>query len=156
MGNEKQMILNQKGSQGIFKSCFSICLFLGHFLVLNFSTAYSASTFFIFSISKDLPMGIEGEIIRKNYYVNIGETQGVRENSLLNVYRQISVPNPYNNKKLVNYKVKIGQLKVLHTSRDGSIAIEKSHHFGHSDSPVIELRHFMIGDQVSVAINEDD
>ena len=100
-------------------------------------------------------MGFEEEVIRKNYYVNIGQSQGVQENSILDVYRQIAIPNPYNNKKLVNYKVKVGQLKVLHASSDGSIAIEKTLHFNQDEHPVVDLQHFMIGDQVSVNIKDD-
>lgn len=92
-------------------------------------------------------MGHEGEVIRKNYYVNIGKGQGVNKDSVLDVHRIISVQNPYDNKKRVNYKVKIGELKILHASDDSSIAMV--HHYNEEDT-IFELPQFMIGDHVGI------
>ncbi len=110
-----------------------------------------ASSYVIFSLTQDLPMGIENEVIRKNYYINMGKGQGVKKDSVLDVFRIISVQNPYDNKKRVNYKVKIGELKVIHSSDDASIAT--LHEYVKEDVPVFELPHFMVGDHVAINVD---
>ncbi len=105
----------------------------------------------IFSLTQDLPMGFENEVIRKNYYVNIGRSQGVKKDSVLDVFRIVSIQNPYDNRKRVNYKVKIGELKVLHASDDASIAsVEK---YQKEDTPIFELNQFMVGDHVAINVD---
>ena len=108
-----------------------------------------AKDFVIFSMAQDLSMGQENEVIRKNYYVNLGKGQGVSKDSVLDVHRVISVQNPYDNKKRVNYKVKIGELKVLHVSDDAAIAMV---HSLEEEQVIFELPQFMIGDHVSVNV----
>ncbi len=110
-----------------------------------------ASSYVIFSLTQDLPMGIENEVIRKNYYINMGKGQGVKKDSVLDVFRIISVQNPYDNKKRVNYKVKIGELKVIHSSDDASIATLNE--YVKEDVPVFELPQFMVGDHVAINVD---
>ena len=124
-------------------------------LVLLFSMfichTVSARSYVIFSMAQDLPMGFDNEVIRKNYYINMGSSQGVRKDSVVDVFRIISVQNPYDNKKRVNYKVKIGKLKILHTSDDASIATVQEYH--KEDVPIFELNQFMIGDHVAINVD---
>lgn len=110
-----------------------------------------ARSYVIFSLAQDLPMGIENEVIRKNYYVNMGKGQGVKKDAILDVFRIISVQNPYDNKKRVNYRVKIGELKVIHSSDDASIAVVNE--YVKEDVPVFELSQFMIGDHVAINVD---
>lgn len=107
----------------------------------------------IFSVSKDIPMGFDNEVIRTNYYVDIGKDQGVLEGTKLDVYRVISKQNPYDNRKRVNYKVKVGILKVLHAEENASIAILDSKRTT-PDDPILEVEAFMIGDFVSVNVEK--
>jgi hypothetical protein len=100
---------------------------------------------------QDLPMGFENEVIRKNYYVNVGSGQGVKKNSILDVFRIISVQNPYDSKKRVNYRVKIGKLKVLHSSDEAAIATVEE--YDKEETPIFELPQFMIGDHVSINVD---
>ena len=97
-------------------------------------------------------MGKEGEIIRKNYYINMGSGQGVKKDSVLDVHRIVSVQNPYDNKKRVNYKVKIGELKVLHSSDEASIAMVNEYE-KEDETPIFELPQFMVGDHVSINVD---
>ena len=120
------------------------------FLTL-FSQSLMARSYVIFSLAQDLAMGVENEVIRKNYYVNIGSGQGVKKDTLLDVFRIVSVQNPYDNKKRVNYKVKIGELKVLHASDDASIAVVSE--YEKEDTPIFELSQFMVGDHVSINVD---
>lgn len=118
---------------------------------LLISQGIAAKSYVIFSMAQDLPMGLENEVVRKNYYVNIGSGQGVKKDSILNVFRIISIQNPYDNKKRVNYKVKIGELKVLHSSDEASIAMVKE--YEREETPIFELDQFMIGDHVSINVD---
>ena len=96
-------------------------------------------------------MGFENEVVRKNYYINMGSSQGVKKNSVIDVFRIVSVQNPYDNKKRVNYKVKIGELKVLHTTDDAAIAMVNE--YEKEDVPIFELNQFMIGDHVAINVD---
>lgn len=97
-------------------------------------------------------MGHDNEVVRKNYYVNMGSGQGIKKDSVLDVFRIISVQNPYDNKKRVNYKVKIGELKVVHSSDEASIATVNSYE-KEDTTPIFELPQFMIGDHVSINVD---
>jgi hypothetical protein len=119
--------------------------------ILLLSQAVSARSYVIFSMAQDLPMGLDNEVVRKNYYINMGSGQGVKKDSIVDVFRIISVQNPYDNKKRVNYKVKIGELKVLHSSNEAAIAMVNG--FEKEDTPIFELNQFMIGDHVSVNVD---
>ena len=68
----------------------------------------------IYSIMQDVPMGNEKEIVRKNYYINMGTSQGLSKGSSLDVYRALSLQNPYDGSNRVNYKVKVGTLEIIH------------------------------------------
>ncbi len=97
-------------------------------------------------------MGYENEIIRKNYYINMGGAQGIKKDSIVDVFRIISVQNPYDNKKRVNYKVKIGELKVIHASPESSIAMINEYE-KEDLTPIFDLPQFMVGDHVSINVD---
>lgn len=126
--------------------------FLTIIATLLLSQATLARSHVIFSMAQDLPMGLENEVIRKNYYVNMGTGQGVKKDTTLDVYRIVSVQNPYDNQKRVNYKVKVGELKVLHASEEASIASVKTYESSEGN-PILELNQFMIGDHVSINVD---
>ncbi len=115
------------------------------------STQLMARDHLIYSVAEDIPMGNENEVQRRNYYVNMGQNQGVTKGVVLEVYRVISKSNPYDNKRRVNYKVPIGQLEVLHSENESAIASIKMKHDTIND-PLFEINNFMIGDHVSVHI----
>ncbi len=118
---------------------------------LLISQAVSARSYVIFSLAQDLPMGFDNEVVRKNYYINMGSGQGVKKDSIVDVFRIVSVQNPYDNKKRVNYKVKIGELKVLHSSDEAAIAMVNE--YEKEETPIFELNQFMIGDHVSINVD---
>lgn len=105
----------------------------------------------IFSVSQDLPMGYTDEVIKKNYLVNMGEKQGVKKGTVLDVFRTVSAMNPYDNRKLYNYQVKIGELEVIHSDSEGSIT--RLREYEKEDRPVLDLDQFIVGDAVSVNVN---
>ncbi len=118
---------------------------------LLISQAVSARSYVIFSMAQDLPMGFDNEVVRKNYYINMGSGQGIKKDSIVDVFRIVSVQNPYDNKKRVNYKVKIGELKVLHSSDEAAIAMVNG--YEKEETPIFELNQFMIGDHVSINVD---
>jgi hypothetical protein len=112
-----------------------------------------AKSYVIFSMTQDLSMGADNEVIRKNYYINMGSGQGVKKDAVLDVFRIISIQNPYDNKKRVNYKVKIGQLKVIHSSDEASIATVSEYEKTKDETPIFDLPQFMIGDHVAINVD---
>lgn len=121
-------------------------------ILLTLSTATWARSYVIFSMTQDLPMGVEGEVIRKNFYINMGSNQGIKKDSIVDVFRIISVQNPYNNKNRENYKVKIGELKIIHSSDDSAIAMVNEY-VTDAATPIFEIPQFMIGDHVAVSVD---
>lgn len=93
-------------------------------------------------------MGVEGQVIKKNFYVNIGSSQGVKKGTVLDVFRVVSILNPYDNRKRINHKVKIGELKVLHANEEGAITTQLA--MEEKDMPVLDLDQFIVGDHVAV------
>lgn len=110
-----------------------------------------AKDYVIYSISQDIPMGVEKEVLRKNYYIDMGKNQGVSKGSVLDVYRVISVLDPYESKKRFNHKIKIGEVKILHAEEASSIGI-MSKLEGEEETPVFEIGKLMIGDIVSAHV----
>lgn len=110
-----------------------------------------AKDYVIYSISQDIPMGYEKEVLRKNFYIDMGKNQGVAKGSVLDVYRVVSVLDPYESKKRFNHKIKIGEVKVLHAEESSSIGVlnnlEKI-----DETPVFEIGKLMIGDVVTAHI----
>ena len=107
----------------------------------------------IFSIEHELPMNNDFKSVNKNFYLNLGKNEGARSGSVLNVFRRVSIKNPYDDQNRVNYKIKIGEIEVLHTNPNASIGILSK--FSGEKSPIFEINHFMIGDTVELKTSED-
>jgi hypothetical protein len=121
-------------------------------IALTFTASMAiAKDYVIYSIAQDIPMGNKGEIIRKNFYVDMGTNQGLKKGSLLDVYRVVSVLDPYESKKRYNHRVKIGEVKILHTEDSSAIAtLNKLEN--DEETPVFEIGKMMIGDIVAVKV----
>ena len=133
------------------KKYFELPVLLMVTLVFTASMAI-AKDYVIYSISQDIPMGIEKEVLRKNFYIDMGKNQGVSKGSILDVFRVVSVLDPYESKKRFNHKIKIGEVKVLHTEEGSSIGILNKIE-GDGETPVFEIGKLMIGDVVSAHVN---
>jgi len=110
-----------------------------------------AKDYVIYSISQDIPMGNEKEVLRKNFYIDMGKNQGVSKGSVLDVYRVVSVLDPYESKKRFNHKIKIGEVKVLHAEDSSSIGVLNKLE-NEDETPVFEIGKLMIGDVVSAHV----
>ena len=121
-------------------------------LVFTFTATMGlARDYIIYSIIQDVPMGEDNEIVKKNFYVNIGKKQGVREGITLDVLRTVSVQDQYKSKARYNHDIKIGELEVIHAEEGNSIGILKSLR-NDEKTPYFEVSKFMIGDQVNIKL----
>ena len=121
-------------------------------VTLSFTASMAiAKDYVIYSISQDIPMGVEKEVLRKNFYIDMGKTQGVAKGSVLDVFRVISVLDPYESKKRFTHKIKIGEVKVLHAEEGSSIGILNKTE-NEDETPVFEIGKLMIGDVVSAHV----
>lgn len=121
-------------------------------IALTFTASMAiAKDYVIYSISQDLPMGNKGEVVRKNFYVDMGTNQGLKKGSLLDVYRVVSVLDPYESKKRYNHRVKIGEVKILHAEDSSAIAVLNKLE-QEDETPVFEIGKMMIGDIVTVKV----
>ena len=122
------------------------------FITLTFTATMAiAKDYVIYSISQDIPMGNKNEIIRKNYYLDMGNSQGISKGSILDVFRVVSVLDPYENKKRFNHKIKVGEIKVLHSEDGSSIGVLNKIE-SPEETPVFEISNLMIGDIVTAHV----
>lgn len=108
--------------------------------------------FHIFSASRDISTGEPGQIIHRNFFVNLGTNQGVNTGIVLDVFRIISESDPYQNKQRFNHKIKIGELEVIHSEEESSIGIVKTI-LNDEKTAQRDIINFMIGDRVDVKVN---
>jgi len=108
-----------------------------------------ARDYIIYSVMHELPMGHSDELNKKNYYVNIGEKQGISPGTVLDVYRTITRNDPYESKKRYSYEIKVGELEIIHKDNDASIAISKNINTD-AKSPLFDIPNFMVGDKVKI------
>lgn len=135
----------------MIKSCNLFLRAFGLLAIAAIGASAQAREHQIYSVSEEVPMGYENEVLKKNYYVNIGENQGVRRGATLDVFRIVSKLNPYENQKRINHRIKIGELKILHADEEAAIGALKTLENG-EDAPLFEIENFMIGDHVSVSV----
>lgn len=110
-----------------------------------------ASDYQIYSIFHELPMSNNQENLTKNFFVNIGEEQGVKSGTLLDVYRTVSVLDPYDTKRRYMHNVKVGEVKIIHADQKSSIAIYHQMNSG-PETPKLDVQNFMVGDSVKIKI----
>ncbi len=128
-------------------------LFILPLLIVLTSTGIFAKDYVIYSIAHELPLKNDVTNTKKNFYVNMGAGQGLKNGTTLDVYRNIFQTDPLNNNKRHIYKVKVGLLEVLHTE-DGEAIAYKKEFLNNEKSPVLDLEDFMVGDSVSVHIQD--
>lgn len=120
-------------------------------LFLALANTCIAKEYIIYSIAHDLPMVNKQESKVKDFYVNLGKAQGVSNGTKLDVYRITSELNPFESNKRYNYKIKIGELTVIHSDGEAAIARVSKMEEG-EDKPIFEFDKFMVGDQVAVHV----
>ena len=108
-------------------------------------TPAQAEDFVVYSIYKQLDMGNPGEVPQKDYYINLGHTQGVHEGTTVTVYRKVSTYDLLSEKLYKDMTFPIAKLKVIHSEGSASIArMEKM--LAGEFTPAITPKAVMIGD----------
>jgi len=108
--------------------------------------------FVIYSVAQEVPMKNNTPPPPKNFFVNLGTNQGVKPGTILNVARMISETDPFKAHQRYNHQVKIGELKVIHSEDESSIAVAVDYDAQASGlSP--EYTALMIGDLVQVKLD---
>jgi hypothetical protein len=110
----------------------------------------AAADFVVYSVFKPLDLGNAGEAPQKDYYVNMGSSQGLREGSQLDVLRRISTYDLLNEKLYQDVTFPIARLKVLHVENNAAICrLQKV--LAADKTPETSNRAVMVGDLVRQA-----
>lgn len=132
-------------------SCFKIALILLSLELLSFvAFADSAEDFTIYSVNQKLNLGYSDEIPQKDYFINMGSEQGIKEGTLLKVLRKMSSYDLINQQLYHDFTFPIALIKVIHVENSTAIArLEKL--LPVESTPAISPRAIMVGDRVSLA-----
>ncbi len=123
-------------------------------MLMAFSANSYARDYIIYSISQDFPMGAPQEVLKKNFFVNIGKKQGVLAGTTLEVFRAITQNDPYKDKHSYHHSVKIGELRVIHSEDENAISMFHTELASAADTPQLEIAKFMIGDKITVKVKD--
>lgn|GEM_PF-1543441 len=102
---------------------------------------------FVYNIIRGIDLGNEGETPHRDFYVNLGAAQGVREGDALEVLRRVPSYDATNQKLYRDITFPIARLRVIHSEPNAAIArLDKM--LDGAKVPVIEPSSVMIGDLV--------
>ena len=124
-------------------------IFLISLFYLNFSAAQSYS---IYGIHQDFPMGEKDEVIKKNFYLTLGKNKEFTQGPLWMCLESFLLSMAQILKKRINHRVKIGELKVIHSEMRASVAVIETN-FKEEKGLVLDFKGFMLGDEVSPKIS---
>ena len=109
-----------------------------------------AQDFTVYSVYKALDLGNPGETPQKDFYVNMGQAQGVHEGTVLEVSRKAYTYDLVSEKLYKEVVFPIARLKVIHVEPNVAIArLDKL--FSPEKTPATSTRSVMIGDVVKVS-----
>ena len=109
-----------------------------------------AADYTVYSVYKALDLGNAGETPQKDFYVNMGKVQGVREGTVLEVMRRTPTYDVVSEKLYKEVTFSIGRLKVIHAEPNAAIArLDKMNSL--EKTPAITPRAVMVGDLVKIA-----
>ena len=122
------------------------------FISIFYFNLSTAETYTVYALNQDLPMGEKDEVINKNFFLTIGKEQGVYPGALLDVFRTLFVLNGSNSMERINHRVKIGEMRVIHSENRASVAVMENLLKGETGL-VLQFKGFRIGDEVSPKIS---
>ena len=121
-------------------------------VVLLFPLSGAAQEYMVYSIDQEIPMGEPGEVVKKNYYITMGADQGLALGTVLNVYRVFSRMDPYNSQKRYRHKIKVAEIKVVHTEKTSAVGSLVSLRNAPED-PLFNIAAITVGDRVEVNVD---
>jgi hypothetical protein len=102
---------------------------------------------FVYNIIRGIDLGNPGESPQRDYYVNLGTSQGVRTGDELEVLRRIPSYDATNQKIYRDITFPIARLKVIHAENNAAIA-RLDEMVDPAKIPVLEPHAVMLGDLV--------
>jgi hypothetical protein len=118
-------------------------------LLLGIEPARGAE-FVVYSVYRGLDLGNPGETPLKDYFVNMGSAQGVREGMKLEVIRRVSTYDLASQKLYKDVSFPFATLKVIHVENNAAIArLDKL--APAEQTPTMSVRAIMVGDLVRPA-----
>jgi hypothetical protein len=122
-----------------------LCTFAAIFLAIN-AWAKEAT---VFDVRRPLAME-NNEILPKDYFINVGEADGLKAGMTVTVFRRQSMHDPFLNKSPGDLVVVVGYLKIIHSQSDMSVArLEKVE--SRDNLPTLEFEAVMSGDKVDLS-----
>jgi hypothetical protein len=110
----------------------------------------NSAEYVVYSVYKGLDMGNPGEVPQKDFYVNMGSTQGLHPGSTLDVLRRVATYDLLNEKLYKDVTFPIARLKVLHVEAAAAICrLEKT--LPPEKTPAVATHAVMVGDLVRPA-----
>ena len=117
------------------------------FSIIALPSPVAAAEYVVYSVYRGIDLGTPGETPQKDYYINMGTSQGVHEGTVLNVFRRISTYDLLTEKLFKDVTFPIAKVKVIHAESGVAIArLEKMN--APEKSPSTTPAAIMIGDIV--------
>ena len=126
-------------------------IFLAGILFFLAASLYSFSSLaaeaMVYSVQKSFDLGNPNEEMVRDYYVNVGENQGIRVGSMIEVARKIPTYDLSNQKLYKDVTFAFAKLRVIHAEKDAAIArIEKF--YPADKTPTLIPHAVMVGDLI--------
>jgi hypothetical protein len=117
-------------------------------------TAGSAD-FVVYSVYKAIDLGNPGEIPQKDYYVNMGTTNGLHNGATLEVIRKVATYDLLSEKLYKDISFPIARLKVIHVEQNAAVArLEQV--LPADKTPAVANRAVMVGDVVQITNSKSE
>ena len=127
------------------KALFSAAIFFIYFFITSITYA---GDYKVFGIRTEFPMQ-DGQKLFRDVYVNMGTNQGIKNGSMLDVFRVTTSVDELNQKTGRNISFKIGRLKVIHAETDLAVA-RVTEMLSPDTTPIGSYTNVMVGDEVEV------
>lgn len=112
-----------------------------------------AADFVVYSVYKPIDLGNPGEIPQKDFYVNMGSENGLKNGTSLDVIRKVSTYDLLSEKLYKDVRFPIAKLKVIHVEPNAAIArIDKI--LPADKTPAVGTRAVMVGDAVQIGSSQ--
>jgi hypothetical protein len=125
-------------------------LFTGLGLALFMPLPSLGAETFVYNIIRGVDFGNPGEVPHRDYYINLGTSQGIRAGDEVEVLRRVPSYDATNQKIYRDITFAIARLKVIHSESNASIA-RLDEMIDPAKVPVLEPHAVMLGDLVRPA-----
>ncbi len=102
----------------------------------------------IFDARKSLALS-DDEPVFRDFYINGGSEQGLREGMVITVTRQISLYDRFQNRSPGELKVEVGEVRIIYVQQ--GLAVAREHRlYSRDQRPLLENNFIMLGDRLQL------